>query len=110
MATEKGISNAIEFTKHVMTLSGAGIAFIATIDNKDICGWRRAFLAAALISLAVSLGAGLVVWSRAAVMISGRQYSLNDKRLKVFGLINLIAFFIGVLSLGAYVLVKIIIA
>src|SRR5262249_51227814 len=107
MPVQKGVESAIEFTKHVMTLSGAGIAFVATIDVRPIGSAQRIALFAAMVLLALSLAAGLLVWSRAAVMISNQQYSLEDAFLKWPGLVNLFAFGFGVVALGVFIAIKI---
>ncbi|MGC1825734.1 MAG: hypothetical protein WA723_08855 [Pseudolabrys sp.] len=65
MAEKKGLESAVEFTKHVMTLAGAGIAFIATIDADSLGKLQRFSLFVALVALGTSLAAGLFVWSRA---------------------------------------------
>jgi len=106
MATQKGLESAVKFTKHVMTLSGAGIAFIASLDIHTIGYYQRIFLVASIVLLALALAAGLLVWSRAAMMLSARHYSLEDPFLKWPGLVNLFSFAFGVVALGIYVGIK----
>ena len=89
-----------------MTLSGAGITFIATIDTAPLGSVQRWFLGAALLLLAVSLAAGLMVWSRAAQMLSKKNYNLRDRYLEIPGLINILSFGAGVVSLGVCVAIK----
>ena len=107
MATQKGLETAIEFTKHVMTLSGAGIAFIATLEPGGLTCLQRGSLAASILMLGLSLGAGLFVWSRATVMLGKKQFDLDDRYLRIPGLINLISFGLGVLALGVMIVIKI---
>lgn len=106
MATAKGLESAIEFTKHVMTLSGAGIAFIAALDLSGLSEYQKISFTISLVCLAFSLAAGLLVWSRATVMSSNRRYSLNDPYLRYPGIANLIAFGLGVVALGTFVFIK----
>ena len=106
MPTEKGLSSSVEFTKHLMTLSGAGIAFIASLNASAMDPFQRVVLGLALVFLGISLGAGLFVWSRAVVMLSAERYSLKDKHLRVPGLINVVSFGAGVAILAIYVVLR----
>jgi hypothetical protein len=106
MATLKALENSVEFTKHVMTLSGAGMAFVITLDLQKLANIQRISIAISIIFLAVALAAGLLVWSRATVMMAKSSYNLDDRYLKIPGLINLFSFAFGVVSLGAYVIIR----
>jgi hypothetical protein len=106
MPTEKGLESSVEFTKHLMTLAVAGIAFLATLDVHTFSFAQRLLLAGATLLLGISLAAGLMVWARAAVMLSHRKYSLEDVYLRTPGLINLFAFGLGVAALGAFLVIK----
>jgi hypothetical protein len=60
MSADKGLESSIEFTKHVMTLAGAGIAFVASLKLQNTAPIERISLAASIFFLAISLGAGLL--------------------------------------------------
>jgi hypothetical protein len=102
MAEKDGLQHALEFTKFVIAIDTAliafvtGTSFLATIHS----GWERCAITIVLTMLGLSLCAGLVVYMRAATMFSSANYDLADKHLRFPGIINVLCFGIGALGVG----------
>ncbi|MBZ9603100.1 hypothetical protein [Phyllobacterium chamaecytisi] len=110
MPDKEGLVTAIEFTKFVLTLDGAliafltGTSFLAQIDP----GWERTALIVALILLGSSLAAGVLVYMRGATMLSDQNYDLADRGLKIPGMINVIGFASGAVAVAVLAIVALV--
>lgn len=103
MSTKAGLDSAVDFTKFVITLDSALIAFLtgATFLTHISGNTERVLIILALALLALSLGAGVLTQMRAATMLSSKTYDLGDQHLKVPGAINVLAFAAGAILVGA---------
>ena len=70
-----GIDSALEFTKFVITMDSALIAFItgATFLEKIDKPTEKWIASGILVAFAMSLAAGILVYMRVATMLGGRQ-------------------------------------
>lgn len=107
---KEGLQAAIDFTKYLLTLAGGAIAFV--IQPTFFAGDRTMKILAiiALILLTVCVGSGLFVYSRGCVMLSNKNYDLEDKHIKWPGLANVISFGGAFLILAIAVAIKVIYA
>lgn len=102
MSRKAGLDGALEFTKFVITLDSALIAFLtgATFLQNIANYWERALVILILAMLALSLGAGIFVYMRAATMLGDGRYELGDPHLRIPGAINVIFFALGAIGLS----------
>ena len=106
---KEGLKGAIEFTKTLLALSGGAIAFIlqpATVGAKPTV-LESGLALLSLLALAVVVISGLVVISGACVLLSRREYDLENKYVMIPGRINIISFAVGFLILALHIAVKI---
>ncbi|MBB3303297.1 hypothetical protein FHT72_006979 [Rhizobium sp. BK077] len=102
MPNKDGLDSAIEFTKLLISLDSAliafasGTSFLATLPEP----WQRISLVGALFFLLVSLTAGALVLMRAATMLSHQNYNLSDPHLKVPGVLNVLCFACGAAAIS----------
>ncbi len=101
MPSKDGLDSAIDFTKLLITLDSAliafatGTSFIATLPHL----WQRLTLLAALFLLVISLSAGAFVLMRAATMLAEKNYNLQDKHLGLPGMTNVVCFAGGAVAI-----------
>jgi hypothetical protein len=100
MPQKEGLQAAIDFTKYLLTLSGAAIAFVIqpSFSGSDI--ELRVLSTFSIILLAVCVISGLAVCSRGCVMLANGNYDLEDIFIKIPGLINMFSFGLGFLFLA----------
>lgn len=103
MARKAGLDLAVDFTKFIIGLDGALIAFLtgASFVQSQSGPLQKTAVIVALTSLALSIVAGIFVYMRAATMVSDGSYDLNDKRLQIPGILNVVLFMIGALAIGS---------
>ena len=110
MAEKEGLQAAIDFTKYLLTLAGGAIAFVIQPTFFSGSLLLKGLSIAALILLTVSVIAGLFVFSRGCVMLAEKDYSLEDKRIKILGMANVISFGVSFVLLAVAVALKVIAA
>jgi Co/Zn/Cd efflux system component len=95
--TKEGLESALDFTKFVITLDGALIAFVtgATFLTDITSGWEKAAALGALAALLISIAAGILVSMEIASKLSNGSYDLGDKHVKIPGMVNVISFALG---------------
>jgi hypothetical protein len=108
MPQKEGLQTAIDFTKYLLTLAGGAIAFGIQPSFFGTNAWLKTMALAALVSLVVSIIAGLMVYSRGCILLSEGKYKLEDDRIRFWGLINLLTFVFSFFLLAISVAVKII--
>lgn len=97
---KEGIQSAIDFVKYILTLSGGAIAFLIQptfLQNSIPIKILSSF---SFVLLIVCIFSGLLVHARGCVMLSKREYDLEDPHLKYAGLVNQFSFALGFLFLG----------
>jgi hypothetical protein len=108
MPEKEGLQTAIDFTKYLLTLAGGAIAFGIQPSFFGSNVWLKGMALCSLISLVISIIAGLMVYSRGCILLSEGKYKLEDNRIRFWGLINLITFGFSFFLLAIGVAVKII--
>ena len=108
MPQKEGLQTAIDFTKYLLTLAGGAIAFGIQPTFFGGSAWLKAMALASLVSLVVSIVAGLMVYSRGCILLSEGKYKLEDDRIRFWGLMNLTTFVFSFFLLAVSVAVKII--
>ncbi|SRR6266851_5559566 len=108
MPEKEGLQTAIDFTKYLLTLAGAAIAFGIQPSFFASSPWLKGMALISLISLSISIVAGMMVFSRGCVLLSEGKYKLEDHRIRFWGLINLATFVFSFLLLAISVGVKVI--
>lgn len=108
MPEKEGLQTAIDFTKYLLTLAGGAIAF--AIQPTFFAGhfWLKVLSIAALVLLTWSVIAGLMVFSRGCVMLAEKNYQLSDKRIRLFGMMNVLSFGASLVLLAIAVGIKVI--
>ena len=103
MARKAGLDSALDFTKFVITLDGALIAFVtgATFLQDISSGLEKAAALIALAALLVSIVAGIFVAMGVATMLSDGNYDLAAKPVSIPGIVNVIGFALGALAVAA---------
>lgn len=103
MAQKEGLESALDFTKFVIAMDGALIAFVTgAAFLQDITSpLERGAALVALVALAVSIAAGILVAMETATKLSKGQYGLADKWIKIPGAVNVIAFAIGAVAVAS---------
>ena len=108
MQEKEGLQTAIDFTKFLLTLAGGAIAFVISPNFSAGDWWLKLLSITALILLTLSVIAGLLVFSRGAVMLSEKNYRLGERRIKLWGMINIVSFGISFILLAIVVGTKVI--
>jgi hypothetical protein len=108
MPEKEGLQTAIDFTKYLLTLAGGAIAFGIQPSFFGSSPWLKAMALISLISLSVSIVAGLMVYARGCVLLSEGKYKLEDDRIRFWGLLNVATFVFSFFLLALSVAVKII--
>jgi hypothetical protein len=103
-----GLQTAIDFSKLLMALAGGGIALIIQPNFFAGGGWIKLLSIGALIFLSICVLSGLVVFSGGCVMLADKNYDLEDRHIKIPGLLNVFSFGLGFLFLAAAVVIKLI--
>lgn len=101
-----GLEKAIDFTKYILTLCGAALAFFVTQIDKLVMlspFWKGVITVGA-ISFTASIIAGLFVLMRASTMLANGEYDLHDRSLKYPGIANVVALEVGALCFSGYFL------
>lgn len=103
---KEGIEKAIDFTKYLLTLAGAALAFFVTqIDRLVALSYTwKGIVTLGAISFTFSIVAGLLVLMRASTMLAEEHYDLRDDSLRIPGLLNVISIGLGSLCFSAYFL------
>lgn len=101
-ASKDGLQNALEFTKFIVTLDSALIAFVtgATFLAHVGSAWEKAAAILTLLALAASLCSGIAVYMRAATMFGAEQYDLSDRYIAIPGIANVVCFALGAIGVG----------
>lgn len=107
MQEKEGLQAAIDFTKFLLTLAGGAIAFI--IQPTFFAGHPvlKALSILALVLLTISVVSGLLVFSGGSVMLSKKNYDLEDKHVKWPGMINVLSFAAGFVLLAIAVGIRV---
>lgn len=99
---KEGLEKALEFTKFLIGLSGAFIAFLTgtTFLGSINSTVDRLTVTATIILFAVSSASGLMVWARGCTMMSQKAYDLMDRHIAIPGIVNVVAFGVAAVMLG----------
>jgi hypothetical protein len=108
MPQKEGLQTAIDFTKYLLTLAGGAIAFGIQPNFFGSNSWLKAMALVSLVSLVISIFAGLMVYSRGCILLSEGKYKLEDDRLRFWGLLNMSTFGFSFFLLASSIAVKII--
>lgn len=111
MALNKdGLVNALDFTKYIVTFDTGLIAFLTgTAFLQKVTGRiEKTAVVVTIFFLAVSLIAGIIVYMRAAIQFSNNDYDLENRYLRVPGLINVVCFSLGALGVGILAVIELI--
>jgi hypothetical protein len=105
---KEGLKGAIDYTKTLLGLSAGAIAYLVP---PLAANERPAFLTTvlallSLIALVTCVLSGLFVISGASVLLSHRQYDLENKYVMIPGRINTFSFGAGFVLLSLYVAVR----
>jgi hypothetical protein len=109
MARKAGLDLALDFTKFIIALDGAliafltGASFLQTLNGPG----QRGVAILTLCALGLSMVAGILVYMRAATMASEGRYDLGDPHLRWPGVVNVLAFLIGSFALGSLTLFQV---
>lgn len=103
----EGVKAAIDVTKLLITLAGAGIAFVLSAAPSLSSGFSTAAVYVAIIALGISIASGLLVLFQSATNLSNRDYSLSGRLIQVPGIFNTVCFLIGVMAVGTIAISKI---
>lgn len=106
MAEKEGPQSAVDFTKYLLTLSGGGIAFVIQPSFSGTDLLLKILGTFSIILLSICVISGLAVLSRGSVMLSEANYSLEDARIKIPGVINVFSFGGGFILLAISVWLK----
>lgn len=111
-AAKAGLESALDFTKFVIALDGALIAFItgATFLEKVDSGWQKIGVIIVLLILTTSLIGGIFVHMRTATMLGSGNYDLNDRHLAIPGMINVVGFALGAAGIGLLAILVLVLA
>lgn len=103
MPKKDGLNSALDFTKFVITLDGALIAFVTGATFlQDIQNWWEILATIlALAALLTSIVAGILVSMAVATMLSDGNYDLAHKPLSIPGMFNVIGFGLGSAAIAA---------
>jgi hypothetical protein len=106
---KEGLKGAIEFTKILLALSGGAIAFILQPTGGGLAGGTLTggLALLSLLALSICVISGLFVISGTCVLLAHREYDLENKYVKIPGLINVFSFAGGFLLLAIYIAAKI---
>lgn len=104
---KEGLQTAVDFTKTLLTLSGGAIAFILQPIFYGDSPLLRTMAVLALLALAICVLSGLSVISGAGILLSQRNYDLENPYIKIPGLINIWSFAAGFLFVAILVAAKI---
>lgn len=108
MTEEKeGLQSAVDFTKYLLTLAGGAIAFVIQPTFAGESYWLKVLSIASLVLLGICVISGLAVFSRGAVMLSEKKYSLNEGHIKWAGRVNVISFGLGFILLAIAVAMRV---
>lgn len=109
MPKKDGLDAALDFTKYMLAICGAVLAFLLgsnVLPTLKSMPGKIALTIAALL-FAVSVGAGLFVLARGSTMLSEGEYSLQDAHIRIPGTINILAFFVAILCVAICVAIMI---
>ncbi len=108
MPDKDGLASAIDFTKFIVALDGALIAFLtgASFLKQVDTSWEAAAVIVGLVLLAISLACGVLVFMRGSSMLSSRNYNLADPHLKIPGLLNVAAFTLGAVAVSLLTIIS----
>ncbi len=109
MARKAGLDLALDFTKFIIALDGALIAFLtgaSFLQSLNGLG-QRSVVILTLCALGISMIAGILVYMRVATMASEGKYDLGDPHLRWPGIVNVAAFLIGAFALGSLTLFQV---
>jgi hypothetical protein len=97
---KEGLQAAIDFTKYLLALAGGAIAFIIQPTFFANNPLLKTLGLLALVAFTICAISGLFLFSRGCVMLAGKNYDLNDTRIKCLGQTNVISFGVGFLLLA----------
>src|SRR5664280_2471897 len=102
---KEGLQAAIDFTKYLITMAGGAIAFVIKPDYVGSADLKSLSIGV-LVLLSISVVTGLLVVSAGSLMLGRGHYDLEDRYIKIPGLINVIAFACSFLLLALEVGIK----
>ncbi len=112
-----GMVSALDFTKYLLAISGAVMAFLLSSETSKTIGSEalktassdlvKGVLSVALVFFSLSTLGGLLVLARGAQMLSDGDYSLEDRYLKIPGLINVFGFAIAFLCVAVVIAARV---
>lgn len=102
-----GIQTAIDFTKLLVALAGGGIALVIQPNFFTADALLKVLSIGALLFLSICVLSGLFVFSGGSVMLANKNYNLEDKHIKIPGLVNVFSFGLGFLFLAVAVAIKV---
>ena len=96
------LQEAAEFIKYTLTIGAGALAFSVDLITKNLpfTNWTKWALVTSWIFLVISIGAGVLVWSRIPIQLAGQNYNLEDRLFTLPGKIHQVLFVLGVLSIG----------
>ena len=99
---EKALASATEFLKYSLALSTGTLVFGVGLVSGDlkVDGVPRVLLMASWILLALSVGLGVLAWSRIPVMVAKEIVDIEDKHFTQAGASHQVSFVLGILALG----------
>lgn len=109
MPRKAGLDLALDFTKFIIALDGALIAFLtgaSFLQTLNGAG-QRGVVILTLCALGISMIAGILVYMRTATMASEGKYDLGDPHLRWPGVVNVLFFLIGAFALGSLTLFQV---
>lgn len=107
MVEKEGLQATIDFMKLLLGLAVGAIAFL--IQPASFAGSRllKSLAIVSLICLATTTITALMAISRAGVMLSQGEYSVEDAQFTLFGRVCLLSFGLGFLILSVEVAIKV---
>jgi|SRR5712671_2220491 len=104
---KEGVQAAIDLVKYLLTLAGGAIAFVIQPAIYQTSLLIKVLSSFSVGLLLISIVAGLLVHSRGCVMLSKKNYNLDDLHLRVPGIVNQVSFASGFVFLCIIMAVKI---
>jgi hypothetical protein len=99
---KSGLEKTADFVNYVLALGTGALVFSAELIKKDypMTSGARALILVSWFLLSLSVVGGILAYMRIPVMLSEKNYDLEDKFLTPPGKIQQLAFFIGIIVLG----------
>jgi hypothetical protein len=108
---KEGLESALEFTRFVITVDTALIAFLtgATFLQRIDGLAEKIAVGMVLALLAASIGAGIFVYMRASTMLGQGNYDILDRHLSLPGRWNVLLFAAGAIGVAVLAVVQLLV-